>query len=123
VADYDLKKRLGDGIRQVRDTLGWSQAQVAKKANIKTQTFGKIERGQENACLTTIEGLCRALDLDLPLLLTPLKTSDSADRMVLVAERHLKELRDALDAINPTPSSRRVSYPPIKRRRRKPTKG
>ena len=105
-----------------------TQAELASQANIEPQTLGKIERGEENPCLDTIESLCQALDTDLPLLLAPLPTKDPAEGPVLVDGRYLQRLRErlaetaeVLDAINATPASADSPYPPIKRRPRKPT--
>jgi transcriptional regulator with XRE-family HTH domain len=123
---YDLVARLAAGVRLMRDTRGLTQEQLASKANIETQTLGRIEREEENACLDTIEKLCHAFETDLPLLLAPLATDDPADRPVLIDGRYLntlkeriQRLQESVDEIETTPASSNLPYPPIKRRRRR----
>jgi transcriptional regulator with XRE-family HTH domain len=120
MAGYDLKMRLGAGIRRLRELRNLKQAELAHRANIETQTLGKIERGEENACLETLESLCSALSEDLPLIIAPLATSNPADRTFHVPGRFLQMIREGLEGIDATPASQDGPYPPIKRRRRKP---
>src|SRR5262249_21190345 len=114
---YDLALRLGAGIRHLREQRGLTQAELAHQANIKTQTLVKIEHGEENPCMDTIEGLCSALETDLPLLLVPLAGRSQTDRNVPLSGQFIELMRETLHRIDETPAAQDIPYPPIKRRR------
>lgn len=56
--------RMGERIRQVRKTKGWSQDGLAKKCGISMSFLGHIERGTRIMSLETFVSICDALDAD-----------------------------------------------------------
>jgi transcriptional regulator with XRE-family HTH domain len=51
----------GAAVRQLRERLGWSQEQLAERADLNRSYVGEIERGQVIASLLTIQKLAGAL--------------------------------------------------------------
>ena len=63
---YNEEKRLIEislELHEIREKLGLSQSEVAKKAKITQQQLSKIENG-ENCNILTFIKVCKALDLD-----------------------------------------------------------
>ena len=50
-----LRKQLGQRIRQLRTTHGWTQQQAAERADLDYKYLGAIERGERNVTLDNIE--------------------------------------------------------------------
>ena len=44
-----------------RRTLGWSQAELARRAGVRAETLNRIEQGKHSASISTIDKLDRAL--------------------------------------------------------------
>lgn len=61
--------KIGERIRQVRKTRGWSQEKLAKKCGISLNFMGKIERGTRKMSMDTFARLCMALETDADALL------------------------------------------------------
>ena len=53
-------------INQARETLGWTQAEAAKKANVTQQQVSRLENGV-NCNMTTFLKVCQALELKFDL--------------------------------------------------------
>ena len=47
-----LKKQIGLRIKQLRTGKGWSRQQAAIKLNMSPTTYGNIERGETDMCIT-----------------------------------------------------------------------
>lgn len=54
--------KIGERIRQVRKTKGWSQELLAKKCGISLNFMGKIERGSRKMSMDTFASICMALE-------------------------------------------------------------
>lgn len=52
---------VGDRVREWREALGQSQAELAKSAGISVSYLGKIERGKAAATITTMQAIASAL--------------------------------------------------------------
>lgn len=63
----DLKENFSCGrrLRQLRQACGYSQEELALRAEITTAYVGQIERGLKNPTVAVIESLCRAMNLSL----------------------------------------------------------
>lgn len=61
---------LGARIRRERILRGWTQEQLAEKANISLSFLGHIERGTRKASLETLVALANILDASVDELLT-----------------------------------------------------
>ena len=57
-------------LRQSREERGWSQEQLAERADLNRSYLGEIERGHAIPSLLTIGKLAAALELDLSALIT-----------------------------------------------------
>jgi Predicted transcriptional regulators len=64
VQSSDLKQ-LGNRIREKRKTLGWSQEELAAKADIDRSYIGGVERGERNLTFTILCQVCTALGCDV----------------------------------------------------------
>lgn len=60
-AIMDIKKKFGDRIRDLRESLWLSQDKLAFKSGIHRTWIGIVERGQRNLTLENIEKLAKAL--------------------------------------------------------------
>jgi transcriptional regulator with XRE-family HTH domain len=54
-------RSLGERVREVRENLGLSQAEVAERAGVSSGLVGQIERGEVQPSLATLEALAAAL--------------------------------------------------------------
>jgi transcriptional regulator with XRE-family HTH domain len=59
----DFLKLVGERIRTLRKAKGWTQEDLAEKANINNSYFGGIERGDRNISLETLDKVIKALDV------------------------------------------------------------
>lgn len=58
---YKISEKTGKKIRIFRKKKGLSQEETASKASIHVSTFGRIERGEINSPLQTINKIAQAL--------------------------------------------------------------
>lgn len=56
---------LGNRIRARRKTLGWTQEELAAKANIDRSYIGGVERGERNLTFTMLCTICTALSCEV----------------------------------------------------------
>lgn len=75
-----LGKRLGKNIAEYRKGIGWTQANVAEKLGLDTETISRFERGVSLPSLVTLEKLAHALNTTISDLLEegPIKLHDQA---------------------------------------------
>lgn len=57
------KINYGERIRELRKERGFSQEQIALRAEITTSYFGQIERGQANPSIDLLEKICEAMNV------------------------------------------------------------
>ena len=55
-------------VREMRETLGWSQRELARRSGVRHATISEAERGR-SINLTTLEKLADALDIDAAVLI------------------------------------------------------
>ena len=53
----DIRTRLGQNVRQLREAKGWSQEDYADRAGIHRTYVSDIERGRRNPTITVVEKL------------------------------------------------------------------
>jgi len=58
-------KELGCRLREKRKKLGWTQEQLAAKADIDRSYIGGVERGERNVTFTMLCAICAALDCEV----------------------------------------------------------
>lgn len=57
-------------LKRERDRLGWSQERLANDIDVDQAYISRVEAGQVNLTLETIEALTKALDIDPAVLFT-----------------------------------------------------
>lgn len=53
---------LGRKLIEQRRALGWSQAELARRAGVRTETVNRLEQGKHTPSLSTVDKLQRALN-------------------------------------------------------------
>lgn len=62
----DVKKKIGDKIREIREKKGMTQEEVAEKTgDMKANYFAKIERGLVNTSPKKLYQIAKALGVDV----------------------------------------------------------
>lgn len=59
-----LQKTIGEAARTARESLGLTQAQVAKTAGISAQVYGRLERGGMMPSVPTLRRIAVALGME-----------------------------------------------------------
>lgn len=57
----DIRKRLGNNVRRLRQEKGWSQEEYADRAGIHRTYVSDIERGARNPTISVVEKLATPL--------------------------------------------------------------
>ena len=65
----DIRTRLGQNVRKLREAKGWSQEDFADRADIHRTYVSDIERGRRNPTITVVEKLARPLEVSASALL------------------------------------------------------
>ncbi|MBI1814051.1 MAG: helix-turn-helix transcriptional regulator [Deltaproteobacteria bacterium] len=60
-----IQQRLGERIRMLRKTRGWSQEKLAEKANHHWTYIAGLERGERNPTLRVLADIAKALDVPI----------------------------------------------------------
>jgi transcriptional regulator with XRE-family HTH domain len=63
--NQDLLKLLGQRIRERRKVRGWTQEELAARADIDRSYVGGVERGLRNLTFTVLCQICTALGCDV----------------------------------------------------------
>lgn len=59
----ELRIAVGERIVKLRNTRGWSQEELAHKADITRSYIGQIERGERSVSIDIIERIAKAFDI------------------------------------------------------------
>lgn len=59
----DIRARLGQNVRRLREERGWSQEDYADRAGIHRTYVSDIERGRRNPTITVVEKLAAPLEV------------------------------------------------------------
>ncbi len=62
---YPVQIAFGQRVRGLREAKGWTQEELAEKADIHRTYLGGIERGLRNVALRNIAKIAQAFDLSL----------------------------------------------------------
>lgn len=60
--EQNVKKSIGDRIRSMRNEKGWSQEELAHRADLHPSHMGQIERGETGFTIDSLEKVIKALD-------------------------------------------------------------
>src|SRR6476659_9902810 len=92
----NLSNAVARRVRDLRLVMGWSQTQMAKAAGLSTDAVSRIERGERDPRLVTLDQIGAAVGCSLPTLLDfsemPRKTAHARDfraRTILRLVEHL----------------------------------
>ncbi|SAL66495.1 DNA-binding protein [Caballeronia terrestris] len=64
-----LVRHFGATVRELRESQGWTQEQLAEHAGLNRSYVGEIERGTCIASIVTLDKLAKALDVTMARLL------------------------------------------------------
>lgn len=92
-----LDGMVGRRIAKWRRSAGWSQARLAEKVNLSTETISRLETGVTMPSLTRLAVIARALDVDLADLFRRDNAADERERALehlhsLMSRRTAKEI-------------------------------
>lgn len=65
MAGRDVRVRLGQRIRTLREARGLSQETLGFRAKIHRTYIGAVERGEQNVSIVNIERIAKALNVSL----------------------------------------------------------
>lgn len=57
----DIKSKVGQKLRELREELGWSQEELGFRTDLHRNYIGGIERGERNVGIENIARLAKAL--------------------------------------------------------------
>ncbi len=100
----DIVKTIGERLRIYRQRRGYSQAQLAEKANVHPTYIGQLERGEKNATIESIKKVAAALNLPLETLFAKIRIKNSEKEVAekcyeLILTRPKKEQEQLLDLL------------------------
>jgi transcriptional regulator with XRE-family HTH domain len=72
-----LVRHFGATVRELRESRGWTQEQLAEHAGLNRSYVGEIERGSCNASIVTVDNLAHALRVPMARLLSPSQRDES----------------------------------------------
>jgi len=75
----DVRSRFGSSIKRWRNHRGFSQEELAERANLHRTYISDVERGARNLSLESIDKLARALEISVPVLFTDAQPQNAAD--------------------------------------------
>lgn len=64
-----VRKKLGERVRQLREKRGWSQEELAHRSGLARSFTGAIERGEKDIRISTLVKLAKTFDLSVQQLL------------------------------------------------------
>lgn len=65
VRNYELVKAIGNKIREIRTLKGMSQEELSYESDLPLSQIGRIERGENNATISSLYAIAQALQIDL----------------------------------------------------------
>jgi len=61
----DILKRFGQRVKSLRLEKGWSQEELARRADLHRTYIGSIERHERNVSLLNVERIAKALKVNI----------------------------------------------------------
>lgn len=71
MVDPELRRRIGDAVRRERLRIGWSAAELARRAGISKGSLSQLEAGGGNPTVETLWALGGALEVPFSVLVDP----------------------------------------------------
>ena len=102
-----IARELGERLRAYRTQRGWSQEELAERADLHTTYIGQLERGEKNATIESISKVAAALNISLSKLFENISLAPSEKDIPsrcydLIQKQPLRDqklLLDILDAV------------------------
>jgi transcriptional regulator with XRE-family HTH domain len=69
IRNEKLLKKFGQHVKELREKKGWSQETLANEADVPISQIGRIERGEVNCTLSTIDAIAGAFKISVSNLL------------------------------------------------------
>ena len=82
MADVELRKRVGERLRELRAQKRRTQEELAKAAGVSVEVVGRIERAETTPTLEILNSLCKGLRVSLEEFFSP----ESDDERQEIAE-------------------------------------
>lgn len=103
-----LQRTLGEVIREARERLGLTQAEVAKKVGLVTGVYGRIERGDMMPSVPSLWRLCLVLGMssDVVLDLDSTRVATRMNKAPSSEEKLVPELRSVIHELQTWPPKR-----------------
>ncbi len=92
----DLRRLLGQRVRELRKQAGLTQEELADKADTDFRNIGRIERGESHIQLNTLVRVAEALEVSPADILETLSKLPRTRRPLTLKEEMLQELTDLL---------------------------
>jgi len=92
-------KRIGDRIKESRVALGLSQADAAKKLNISTPAFCKIETGQTDLNISRLLQISKTFEVSVVQLLTGEGESSTSSEVLDALKEQLLEKDEEINKL------------------------
>ena len=67
----DVKKIVGKNLRKERKRIAWTQEKLAIRSGVNPQYLSRLELGQENVKIETLQKIAKVLKVDAYKLLQP----------------------------------------------------
>lgn len=62
IVKTSARNKFAENLRKLRQAKGWSQEQLAERADLHRTYIGSVERGERNITIDNMERLAAALD-------------------------------------------------------------
>jgi transcriptional regulator with XRE-family HTH domain len=92
-------KSIGDHIKQSRQALGLSQADAAKKLNISTPAFCKIETGQTDLNISRLLQISKTFKVPVMQLIAGQSEGSNSSEELTALKRELIEKEDEINKL------------------------
>ncbi|MEK4878751.1 MULTISPECIES: helix-turn-helix domain-containing protein [Paenibacillus] len=89
----DILEAIGQRIREVRLEKQWTQEELGEKISVSYSYIGRIERGQKNISLQTLERIAHALEVNVFQFFTYLDASQ------LIQSEKMKEIQKIIEVL------------------------
>lgn len=98
----DINLEIGERVRLTRVSRGFSRDELAELLNISTLFLGYIECGQRGMSMSTLQNMCKVLNVSADYILLGKKKENDVDEELLLAVKELPEEYKglALDSLN-----------------------
>ncbi|NTV13134.1 MAG: helix-turn-helix transcriptional regulator [Desulfobulbaceae bacterium] len=84
-----LRRLVGDNVRSLRKTRGWSQEELGERAALSYKFVGEIERGAVNPSLDSLLSIANALTVEVAKLFL-------TERLAVLTDTEVADIQSAL---------------------------